>query len=160
MQFRMDNETDSMQVVGLVGIDPRFVSVVDLTRLCIAVCGLMSNCVLVTMYFKYPLLNTHANLFLFNLAITDISSLLYDLFIIGPRQLQLSFVSDIPCWVDSVGVVLPAVSITQVCAIAAERSLFICSPLHYHDIMFKWKNAAIFVSWSLLLLLPRDNGVC
>ena len=128
-------------------IEDGFIFAIDITRIVIAICGLTSNFLLFILFFKFPLMNTHANLFLFNLAITDTFSLFYDLFFITSRLYDESFTSSVPCAVESIGMVLPALSITQVCAIAGERCLFICVPLHYHDFMYRWKNVLILASW-------------
>ena len=66
-----------------------FVLTVDLFRILFIAFGLISNTILFILLFKYSLLSTHANLFLLNLALTDVISLLYDSFIIISRHAQI-----------------------------------------------------------------------
>ena len=142
----MVNETVNLTSLSNL-VDDDFVFAFDIIRVIFAFCGLSSNFILFVLFFKFPLMNTHANLFLFNLAVTDTCSLIYDVFIISSRLLDDTIAESIPCALESVGMVLPTINITCVCAIAAERCLFICVPLKYHDFMFKWKNFSIIVSW-------------
>ena len=120
---------------------------VNMTRLMIAVVGILANGILFTVFGLFPIFNIPSNHFILSLAINDVMSLTYDILFIFIHYVTPGLESEIPCMVSNVGIYFVIINITQLAAIAFERFLFIRRPLHYYQLITQWKVFLILGSW-------------
>ena len=124
-----------------------FSVLVNVIRLCIAFVGILANGVLFAVFGYFPIFNIPSNHFILSLAINDVMSLTYDVMFIFLHYVTPGLANEIPCMVSNFGIYFVVINLTQLAAIAVERFLFIRRPLHYYQLITKWKPMLIYGSW-------------
>ncbi|XP_063724694.1 neuropeptides capa receptor-like isoform X2 [Symsagittifera roscoffensis] len=116
-------------------------------RLIITVAGMVANLMVCVAIVKFRYLQNVGNYFVFNLALCDLLSALFDLTQGFPTVFGFLQAETIPCDLEMVGNTLTSVSVFFLVAISTDRFIFIEYPMRYHGWIQKTYKVQIGLIW-------------
>ncbi|XP_075263095.1 neuropeptides capa receptor-like isoform X3 [Convolutriloba macropyga] len=132
-------------------------------RLIITVAGMVANFMVCVAIVKFRYLQNVGNYFVFNLALCDLLSALFDLTQGFPTVFGFLNPELIPCDVEMIGNTLTSVSVFFLVAISTDRFIFIEYPMKYHGWIQRTYKVQIGVIWigiSLLWSFMNFQMIC